>query len=113
GLVMVYSASIALADGPRFQSLARHHFLVRHAAFILVGCVVAGLAYTISMAAWQRLAVPGFLLALVLLVLVLIPGIGAEVNGAWRWLPLGFGFNLQPSELMKLAALVYAADYTV
>lgn len=113
GLVMVYSASIALADGPRFESLARHHFLLRHAAFVVLGAIVAGLVYTISMATWQRLAMPAFVVAMVLLVLVLIPGIGSEVNGAWRWLPLGFGFNLQPSEVMKLAALLYAADYTV
>src|SRR5690606_1905813 len=113
GLVMVYSASIALADGPRFESVARHHFLLRHALFIGLGTVFAGLVYTVSMAAWQRLAMPAFVLAMGLLVLVLIPGIGTEVNGAWRWLRLGFGFNLQPSEVMKLAALLYAADYTV
>jgi cell division protein FtsW len=47
----------------------------------------------------------------VLLALVLIPGIGREVNGARRWLPLGI-VNLQPSELMKLFAVLYAADYT-
>src|SRR3546814_16426909 len=59
-----------------------------------------------------RLAMPGFMVALALLVLVLIPGVGHEVNGAHRWIPLG-PLNFQPSELMKLAALLYAADYTV
>ena len=47
-----------------------------------------------------------------LLALVLIPGVGREVNGAQRWLPLGI-VNLQPSEIMKLCAVLYAADYTV
>src|SRR5690606_32448225 len=57
-------------------------------------------------------AVPGFMFALALLLAVLIPGIGREVNGAHRWIPLG-PLNFQPSELMKLCALLYAADYTV
>ena len=60
---------------------------------------------------WQQaraLAVPAGVL---LLVLVLIPGMGREVNGAQRWLSLGLA-NLQPSELMKLFAVLYAADYT-
>ncbi len=53
-----------------------------------------------------------FLFGAVLLVLVLIPGIGREVNGSRRWLPL-LVVNLQPSELMKLFVVLYAADYTV
>src|SRR3546814_9223349 len=61
---------------------------------------------------WQRLAMPGFMVALALLVLVLIPGVGHEVNGAHRWIPLG-PLNFQPSELMKVAVLLFAADYTV
>src|SRR5690606_34165982 len=61
---------------------------------------------------WQKSAVPLFLLCLLLLLIVLIPGVGREVNGARRWLPLG-PINFQPSELMKVAVLLYAADYTV
>lgn len=113
GLVMVYSASVALADGPRFSTLDRNYFLIRHAAFMVIGFVAAGLAFTISMATWQRYAIPLFLLTLVLLVAVLIPGIGREVNGSWRWLPVAPGLNIQPSEFAKLAAVLYAADYTV
>ena len=113
GLVMVYSASVALADGPRYSSLDRHYFLIRHAAFMLIGLLGAGFVFTISMTTWQRLAMPAFAAALLMLVAVLIPGIGREVNGSYRWLPLGMGINLQPSELMKLAAVLYAADYTV
>lgn len=113
GLIMVYSASVALADGPRFSALDRHHFLIRHTVFLLVGTAMAGFVFTLSMATWQRLAIPAYVAALLLLIAVLIPGIGREVNGSWRWLSLGMGINLQPSELMKLAAVLYAADYTV
>ncbi len=113
GLVMVYSASIAIGDGPRFAFMGRDYFLIRHGLFMVIGLLSAGFVFSLSMATWQRLAMPLFLLALVLLVAVLIPGIGREVNGSWRWLPLPFGFNLQPSEIMKLAAVIYAADYTM
>ena len=112
GLLMVYSASIALADGPRYASYGRYYFVIRHGAFISAGLLAAAVTLTIPIRVWQRLAVPLFVLAMILLVAVLIPGIGREVNGAHRWIPLG-PLNFQPSELMKLAALLYAADYTV
>jgi len=112
GLLMVYSASIALADGPRYESYGRYYFVLRHGLFILVGLFGALFAFSVPMQVWQKLAVPLFLLCLVLLVVVLVPGVGREVNGARRWLPLG-PINFQPSELMKVAVLLYAADYTV
>ena len=112
GLLMVYSASIALADGPRYESYGRFYFVIRHGLFILVGVFSALFALSIPMKVWQKFAVPLFLLALLLLVIVLIPGIGREVNGARRWLPVG-PISFQPSELMKLTVLLYAADYTV
>jgi cell division protein FtsW len=112
GLLMVYSASIALADGPRYESYGRFYFVIRHGVFIVIGVFTALLAVSIPMKVWQKAALPLFLLCLVLLILVLVPGIGREVNGARRWLPLG-PVNFQPSELMKVAVLLYAADYTV
>ncbi|AEC18551.1 cell division protein [Pusillimonas sp. T7-7] len=112
GLLMVYSASIALADGPRYESYGRYYFVIRHGLFLLIGLLCALFAASIPMKIWQKFAVPLFLLCLLLLVVVLIPGIGREVNGARRWLPLGV-LNFQPSELMKVAVLLYAADYTV
>lgn len=112
GLLMVYSASIALADGPRYASYGQYYFVLRHGAFISIGLVAALLTLTVPMKVWERLAVPLFLLCLVLLVVVLVPGIGREVNGARRWLPLGI-VNFQPSELMKVAVVLFAADYTV
>lgn len=112
GLLMVYSASIALADGPRYESYGRYYFVLRHALFILVGLVAASMAFSMPMRVWQKVALPLFFLSMLLLVVVLVPGIGREVNGARRWLPLGL-INFQPSELMKIAMVLYAADYTV
>ena len=112
GLVMVYSAAIAMPDNPRFGKIEHYHFLLRHALALGVGFVAALLAFQISMKTWERLAIPMFLLALFLLVMVLVPGVGLVVNGARRWLPLGI-MNFQPSELAKFAVLVYAADYMV
>lgn len=112
GLLMVYSASIALADGPRYASYGRFYFVIRHGIFLAIGLIAGAVVLSMPMRFWQRMAVPGFVVALALLVAVLIPGIGREVNGAHRWIPLG-PVNFQPSELMKLFALLYAADYTV
>lgn len=112
GLLMVYSASIALADGPRYASYGQYYFVLRHGVFIAVGVVAALVTLTVPMRVWEQLAVPLFLACLLLLVVVLIPGIGREVNGARRWLPLGV-VNFQPSELMKVAVVLFAADYTV
>lgn len=112
GLLMVYSASIALADGPRYESYGRYYFVMRHGVFIVLGVLAALCAASIPMKVWQKAAIPLFLLCLLLLIMVLVPGIGREVNGARRWLPLG-PVNFQPSELMKVAMVLYAADYTV
>src|SRR5690606_5113401 len=100
------------ADGPRYAEYGQYYFVLRHALFIVVGVVAALIALTIPMRVWEHLAVPLFLFCLLLLVIVLIPGVGREVNGARRWLPLGI-VNFQPSELMNGAVLLFAADYTV
>jgi len=112
GLVMVYSASIALPDNPRFANYAQTHFLIRHTFSIMVGLISALVAFQFPLRAWERMAPWLFALALLLLVLVLIPFIGKGVNGARRWISLGV-MNFQPSELAKLAVLLYAADYMV
>src|SRR5690606_8115681 len=89
GLLMVYSASIALADGPRYESYGRYYFVIRHALFIVLGVVGLAFVLGVPMRVWEKLAVPLFLFSLLLLIVVLIPGVGREVNGARRWLPLG------------------------
>ena len=112
GLVMVYSASIAMAEASAHAGFRSWYFLVRHALFLGVGVVAAFVAFQLPMKAWQRLAPWVFLGGAVLLALVLVPGIGRSVNGSRRWLSLVF-INLQPSEFMKLAVVLYAASYAV
>lgn len=112
GLVMVYSASIAIAAADRHAGYQETYYLMRQSIFLVVGVVLGLLAFQVPNKVLQEIAPYLFLFGLVLLVLVLIPGIGREVNGSRRWLSL-FVVNLQPSEFMKLFAVLYAADYTV
>ncbi len=110
GLVMVYSASIALPDNPRFRNYASTHFLLRHAVAMAIGAVAALLAFQVPMSRWEKWS--PWLFGLAVLTLVLVLGVGRGVNGAQRWIPLGI-MNFQPSELAKLAVLMYAAGYMV
>jgi cell division protein FtsW len=112
GMVMVYSASISLPDSPKFANYKNAYFLQRQAIFIGVSILAGLLAFRVRIETWQRIAPYLFVGTLVLLALVLIPGVGKGVNGAKRWLSFKV-LNLQPSELMKLFVVLYAADYTV
>ncbi|MFN9390583.1 MAG: putative lipid II flippase FtsW [Betaproteobacteria bacterium] len=112
GLVMVYSASIAIAEASRLAGHQPHYYLVRHAVFLGVAVISGLVVFQVPVALWQRAAPWLFLLGAVLLVAVLVPGVGREVNGSQRWLRL-LGAGVQPSELVKLFAVLYAADYTV
>jgi cell division protein FtsW len=112
GMVMVYSASISLPDSPKYAAYKNSHFLMRQATFIGVSLVAGLFAFRVRVEDWQRIAPYLFAGTLILLAAVLIPGIGKGVNGAKRWLSFK-AFNLQPSELMKLFVVLYAADYTV
>jgi len=111
GLVMVYSASIAIAEAAKYTGHNGAYYLIRQGIFIAMGVGVGMAAFRVPMRVWQQAAPYLFLVGLLLLVVVLIPHIGREVNGSRRWIPLGFA-NLQPSELMKFLAVLYAADYT-
>jgi cell division protein FtsW len=112
GLVMVYSASITLADGPKYANYSSNHFLVRHLISLGIATFVGFWVFKIPVKAWDKLAPYLFALTILLLIAVLIPGIGKGVNGARRWIPLGL-MNFQPSELMKFAVIIFAASYTV
>ena len=112
GLVMVYSASIAIAEAARYTGNNGEYYLLRQGIFIVIGIGIGMAAFQVPMRVWQQAAPYLFLAGLLLLIVVLIPGIGHEVKGSRRWIPLGFA-NLQPSELMKFLAVLYAADYTM
>jgi cell division protein FtsW len=111
GLVMVYSASIDTAEANRFTGNNPAYFLMRHAVFLCIALCASIAVFLVPLRVWQRSAPWLFFGGIVLLALVLVPGLGREVNGARRWLGLRL-FNVQPSELMKLAVALYAADYT-
>ena len=112
GMVMVYSASISLPDSPKYANYKNHHFLARQAMFVFIGLVAGVFAFRVKIEQWEKAAPALFVVSLVLMVLVLIPGVGKGVNGARRWIGFG-GLNLQPSELLKLMMVFYAADFTV
>ena len=112
GLVMVYSASVAMPENPKFSRYTHTHFLTRHVLSLAVAFVAALIAFQTPVATWEKVAPWLFVVSLLLLIVVLIPHVGKGVNGAKRWIPLGItGF--QPSELAKFAVLLYAADYMV
>jgi cell division protein FtsW len=108
-IVMVYSASVATTAGGTAIAGKMAQYLIRQSAYLFVGLCAAFMVFQVSTERYQRLAMPLFAVALILLVGVLFT---REINGSKRWINLGF-FNFQPSELMKLAVVLYAADYTV
>lgn len=107
GTVMVYSATIA---GDSAALGASYHHLIRHGMHIGLGAGLLWFVTTLSLAWLQTLSRVGLLLGLVLLLVVLIPNFGLEVNGSYRWLRLG-RWQFQPSEFVKIAAIFYFADY--
>jgi cell division protein FtsW len=108
GLVMVTSASVTLGarDGNPF------FFLERQLAFALVGALCAAVALRIPTETWEKLSFALLMLAMLLLLLVLIPGVGHVVNGSRRWLRLA-GINFQPSEAARVFLLIYLCSYLV
>jgi cell division protein FtsW len=109
GLVMMTSASVTIADRQVHEPL---YFLGRQLTGVVLGLVCAGVAMMIPTAVWEKLAMPLLLVAFVLLLLVLIPGIGHEVNGSRRWLRAGV-MNFQASELARVLLLIYLSSYVV
>ena len=101
GLVMVCSASITVADSRLEQPL---YFFIRQFAFAAVGIVIAWGFISVRLAVWQRIAPQLLMAGVAMLIMVLIPGVGREVNGSSRWLPLG-PVNLQVAELMVRCAM--------
>lgn len=111
GLVAITSASIEYAEYTS-RNLNAWYYSERHLMYLVAGTFAAYAAYRVQPQFWQSTGWGWLFAALLLLIIVLIPGIGREVNGSQRWLPLG-PFSLQPSELAKLAVVVYLAGYMV
>ena len=103
---MVASATLhRIGDAP-------FHYFNRHLISLLLGVICAVSVFFIPVRYWQKSGAFLFVLGLVLLLLLLVPGLGREANGATRWIPIG-PFNLQSSEFMKLFLVVYLAGYLV
>ncbi|MDD4940201.1 MAG: putative lipid II flippase FtsW [Candidatus Omnitrophica bacterium] len=107
GTVMIYSASSIYAWERYGDSF---FFLKRHLSFLLIGSILALWVMSFDYKKFRKWAKPLMALALLLLVLVLIPGIGREVSGARRWFRFKF-ISFQPSEFASLAVIIYAADF--
>ena len=107
GIVMVGSASIAIAEG---QGASTYHYLLRHLVFIAAGVSLALMLKVIPMAFLERISRPMLTLSILLLLIVLVPGIGHTVNGSTRWIRLGL-VNFQVVEAVKLMVIVYLAGY--
>src|SRR5688572_2079258 len=109
GLVMVTSASISVADRQMHEPL---YYLGRQSIGLSLGLVAAIVMMLIPMQVWERMAMPLLLLGFLFLIIVLIPGIGHEVNGSRRWLRMGV-MNFQASEAARVLLLTYLASYVV
>lgn len=111
GVLMVYSATISFSDSPKYHT-APYHFLIRQLINIAIGLIAGFAVYRTPMRVWMRIAPYLAGVAIFLLIIVLIPGIGRSVNGARRWIALG-PMNFQVTEFVKFAVLIGAAAFTV
>lgn len=107
GMLMVTSASSFTAEK---YGVGIYHYSIRQMIYIAMGLIGGTGAYMISMKGWYEISGKLYWVAFIILILVLIPGIGREINGAMRWIPLGI-INFQPSELGKLFAFIYIAGF--
>ena len=112
GCVMVFSATSAFAQSPKFH-VTETTFLVRHLTSIAVAVTAGAIAFRFPMSFWFRWSVPIGICVFFLLALVFMPGVGRTVNGARRWISLFGVMNLQVSEMVKVAALIFTAAFTV
>ena len=109
GLIMLASASVELADSMNNRPLSL--FLNQFVKFF-IGILVLFSIFFIPLSFWERIDLWLLFFGIMLLLLVFIPGIGFEANGANRWIRI-FGFSLQPSEIMKFISIIYIASYSV
>ncbi len=109
GLIAIASASVEYGD---WHFGNPWHHTLRHGSYLIIAVVLSAVAYRVPLPLWQQSSPSWLLLAMALLILVLIPGVGRDVNGSQRWLPLG-PFTLQPSEIVKFSLALYTAGFLV
>jgi len=109
GLVIIASASMPYASETHGNPF---YIVMRQLVFLVLGLLVGCGVYRIPIALWERVALPLILVSLFCLAMVLVPGIGKEVNGSRRWIDLGF-ITVQVSEAVKLLIIVYLSGYLV
>lgn len=108
GVLMVYSASVASS----YDTYGTPYFIIqREIAWAVLGLIALAVATRIDYRRWQHVALPFFALTVFMLVVVLMPHVGHVSNGARRWFSLGAGITIEPSELAKLAAVMYMASW--
>ena len=112
GLVIVYSSSIDVAALKQISKYQNYYYLLRHSIYLTISIFCGLIAFLIPINFWQKFASTFFVIGILLLIAVLVPGIGKTVNGSQRWIPIGI-MNFQPSELVKLFTIIYAADYVL
>jgi cell division protein FtsW len=107
GFLMVSSASLAYADKLYDDTF---YFVKRHLIFLVISSSLAASLFPVPTDFWRKHSAKLFVITLLLLLVVFVPGIGRKVNGASRWINLVL-LNFQPSELMKLATVLFVSDY--
>ncbi len=112
GLVMVYSSSIDVAALKQISKYQNYYYLLRHSIYLTISIFCGLIAFLIPINFWQKFAPTFFVFGILLLIAVLVPDVGKTVNGSQRWIPIGI-MNFQPSELVKLFTIIYAADYVL
>lgn len=107
GLVMVASASVEMSA--RYYG-SSFYLLLKHLIYLFISIGIGLLAIGLPIKFWEKMSLPLLIVGMILLVLVLIPGLGREVNGSQRWIPFG-PFSIQGSEFLKLFIIFYIAGY--
>ena len=109
GLIMVASAAISTSDQQLHQPF---YYFYRQLIFLILGTLLGAIVIQFKVEYWEKMSGTMIVVALLLLALVLIPGIGHSVNGSVRWIGLGV-FSIQVSELAKFSMVIYMASYLV
>jgi cell division protein FtsW len=107
GLVMISSAGIAYSRGHFGDS---YFFFKRQLVGVLIGLVVLYFSQRVNYNYWKKISLPFFILSIIFLILVFVPGVGTKIYGANRWLAIG-PFSFQPSEMLKLGLVIYMAAW--